>query len=65
MFSCYTVGNPSSATVTVHDDDGTPLPPEISVSLPVVEGESRSDAGEKKVPESEGGTGIGFNLAAN
>ena len=61
----YTVGNPSSATVTVHDDDGTPPPPEISVSLPISEGESRSDAGEKKVPESEGSVGIGFNLAAN
>ena len=61
----YTVGNPSSATVTVHDDDGTPPPPEISVSLPISEGESRSDAGEKKVPESEGSVGIGFNLAAD
>ena len=61
----YTVGNPSSATVTVHDDDGTPLPPEISVSLPISEGESRSDAGEKKIGEGEGATGIGFNLAAD
>ena len=61
----YTVGNPSSATVTVLDNDGTSAPPEISVSLPISEGESRSDAGEKKVAESEGGVGIGFNLAAD
>ncbi len=53
----------SVATHTILDDD-TPAP-EISVSLPVSEGESRSDAGEKKVPESEGSVGIGFNLAAN
>ena len=63
----YTVGNPSSATMTVYDDDGTPLPtgPEVSVALPISEGESRSDAGEKKVSESEGTTGIGFNLSAD
>ena len=53
----------SVATHTILDDD-TPTP-EISVSLPTSEGESRSDAGEKKVSESEGGVGIGFNLAAN
>ena len=53
----------STATHTILDDD-TPAP-EISVSLPISEGESRSDAGEKKVPENEGGVGIGFNLAAN
>ena len=40
-------------------------PPVISVSLPISEGESRTDAGEKKVPESEGGVGIGFSLAAD
>ncbi len=40
-------------------------PPVISVALPISEGESRTDAGEKKVPESEGSTGIGFNLAAD
>ena len=45
--------------------DGSRPAPEISVSLPIIEGESRSDAGEKKVPESEGGVGIGFNLAAD
>ena len=39
--------------------------PEISVELQTSEGESRSDAGEKKVPESEGGVGIGFPLSAN
>ena len=39
--------------------------PEISVELPTSEGESRSDAGEKKVAESEGGVGIGFPLSAN
>ena len=53
----------SVVTHTILDDD-TPAP-EISVSLPISEGESRSDAGEKKVAESEGGTGIGFNLAAS
>ncbi len=53
----------STATYTILDDD-TPAP-EISVSLPISEGESRSDAGEKKVAESEGTTGIGFNLAAD
>ena len=53
----------SVVTHTILDDD-TPAP-EISVSLPISEGESRSDAGEKKVPENEGGVGIGFNLAAN
>ena len=53
----------SVVTHTILDDD-TPTP-EISVSLPISEGESRSDAGEKKVPESEGGVGIGFNLAAD
>ncbi len=53
----------SVVTHTILDDD-TPAP-EISVSLPTEEGESRSDDGEKKVPESEGGVGIGFNLAAN
>ena len=53
----------STATHTILDDD-TPTP-EISVSLPISEGESRSDAGEKKVAESEGSVGIGFNLAAD
>ena len=53
----------SVVTHTILDDD-TPTP-EISVSLPISEGESRSDAGEKKVPESEGSVGIGFNLAAD
>ena len=53
----------SVVTHTILDDD-TPAP-EISVSLPISEGESRSDAGEKKVPESEGSVGIGFNLAAD
>ncbi len=52
-----------TATHTILDDD-TPAP-EISVSLPISEGESRSDAGEKIVTENEGTTGIGFNLAAN
>ena len=52
----------STATHTILNDD---TPPEISVSLPVVEGESRSDAGEKKVDEGDGGVGIGFNLAAD
>ena len=53
----------SVVTHTILDDD-TPTP-EISVSLPISEGESRSNAGEKKVPESEGSVGIGFNLAAD
>ena len=53
----------SVVTHTIRDDD-TPTP-EISVSLPISEGERRSDAGEKKVAESEGGVGIGFNLAAS
>ena len=53
----------STATHTILDDD-TPTP-EISVSLPISEGESRSDAGEKKVTESEGGVGIGFPLSAD
>ena len=53
----------STATHTILDDD-TPAP-EISVSLPISEGESRSDAGEKKISESEGSVGIGFNLSAN
>ena len=53
----------SVVTHTILDDD-TPAP-EISVSLPTSEGESRSDDGEKKVSESAGGVGIGFNLAAN
>ena len=29
----YTVGNPSSASVTVYDDDGTPLPPGQEVTV--------------------------------
>ena len=45
--------------------NGSRPAPEISVSLPIIEGESRSDAGEKKVAESEGSVGIGFNLAAD
>ena len=53
----------SEATHTILDDD-TPAP-EISVELPISEGESRSDAGEKKVAESEGGVGIGFPLSAD
>ena len=53
----------SVVTHTILDDD-TPAP-EISVSLPISEGEMRSDAGEKRVAESEGGTGIGFDLAAD
>ena len=63
-------------TVTLTDSSATPKtlsftmtindpPPEISVSLPVAEGERRSDAGEKKVDEGDGGVGIGFNLAAD
>ncbi len=40
-------------------------PPEISVELPTGEGESRTDAGEKKADESEGGVGIGFPLKAD
>ena len=58
----YTVGNPSSATVTVHDDDGTPLPPEISVSLPSAEGVSPVDG--KKPREESVGSAV-FNLSAN
>ena len=53
----------SVVTHTILDDD-TPAP-EISVSLPISEGESRTDADEKKVSESEGGVGIGFPLSAN
>ncbi len=53
----------STATYTILDDD-TPAP-EISVELPISESESRTDAGEKKVSESEGGVGIGFPLSAN
>ena len=53
----------SVVTHTILDDD-TPAP-EISVSLPISEGESRSDAGEKKVTEIGGSVGIGFNLAAD
>ena len=52
--------NTLSFTMTINDP-----PPEISVSLPISEGESRSDAGEKKVDEGDGGVGIGFNLAAD
>ena len=52
--------NTVSFTMTINDP-----PPEISVSLPISEGESRSDAGEKKVPENEGATGIGFDLSAD
>ena len=55
-----TPANTLSFTMTINDP-----PPEISVSLPISEGESRSDAGEKKVNETEGGVGIGFNLAAD
>ncbi len=50
----------ASFTMTINDP-----PPEISVSLPISEGESRSDAGEKKVRRATGGVGIGFNLAAD
>ena len=52
----------STATHTILDDD---TPPVISVALPISEGESRSDAGEKKVAESESGVGIGFALSAD
>ena len=55
-----TPANTLSFTMTINDP-----PPEISVSLPISEGESRSDAGEKKVDEGDGGVGIGFNLAAD
>ena len=58
----YTVGNPSSATVTVLDDDGTPLPPEISVSLPSAEGVSPVDG---KKPRGESVGSAVFNLSAN
>ena len=40
-------------------------PSELSVSLPTSEGESRSDDGEKKVAESEGGVGIAFTVSAD
>ena len=50
--SAATLGT-SVVTHTIRDDD-TPTP-EISVSLPISEGERRSDAGEKKVAESEAG----------
>ena len=53
----------STVTHTILDDDTAA--PEISVSLPTSEGEPRSDAGEKKVDEGDGGVGIGFNLAAD
>ena len=52
----YTVGNPSTATVTVYDADGTPLPtagPEVSARLMVGEGENRNADGEVEKPESD------------
>ena len=51
----YTVGNPSAASVTVYDNDGTPLPtgPEVSVRLMVGEGENRNADGEVEKPESD------------
>ena len=49
-----------SFTMTINDP-----PPVLSVSLPTSEGERRSDAGEKEVPESEGTTGIGFDLSTH
>ncbi len=60
----YTVGNPSSATVTVLDNDGTSAPPVISVSLPSGEGVMRKE-GEQVYEESVGPTGVLFTLSAD
>ncbi len=62
----YTVGNPSSATVTVYDDDGTPLPtgPEVSVRLMVGEGENRNPDGEVEKPESDAMVSFPLSLDA-
>ena len=61
----YTVGNPSSATVTVYDDD-TPLPtgPEVSVRLMVGEGENRNADGEVEKPESDATVSFPLSLDA-
>ena len=60
----YTVGNPSSATVTVLDDDGTSAPPEVSVRLMTGEGENRNADGEVEKPESDGTVSFPLSLDA-
>ncbi len=60
----YTVGNPSSATVTVLDNDGTSAPPEVSVRLMTGEGENRNMAGEVEKPESDGTVSFPLSLDA-
>ena len=60
----HTVGNPSSATVTVLDDDGTSAPPEVSVRLMTGEGENRNMAGEVEKPESDGTVSFPLSLDA-
>ena len=62
----YTVGNPSSASVTVYDNDGTPLPtgPEVSVRLMVGEGENRNADGEVEKPESDATVSFPLSLDA-
>ena len=60
----YTVGNPSSATVTVLDDDGTSAPPEVSVRLMTSEGENRNADGEVEKPESDGTVSFPLSLDA-
>ncbi len=60
----YTVGNPSSATVTVLDDDGTSAPPEVSVRLMTGEGENRNSDGEVEKPESDGTVSFPLSLDA-
>ena len=53
--------NPSSATVTVLDDDGTP---EVSVRLMVGEGENRNADGEVEKPESDATVSFPLSLDA-
>ncbi len=60
----YTVGNPSSATVTVLDNDGTSAPPEVSVRLMTGEGENRNSDGEVEKPESDGTVSFPLSLDA-
>ena len=60
----YTVGNPSSATVTVLDDDGTSAPPEVSVRLMTGEGENRNSDGEVEKPEADGTVSFPLSLDA-
>ena len=61
----YTTGTPSSAMVTVNDDDTSAATPEVSLALQTGETSNRNDAGQLDLAESGGVDGAVFNLSAD